>query len=109
MNTTTKSIRTWKNKEGNLCFSYNMKQPMEKPLIIIIIGACIGTVILAEYLCFNTTYSLFPLLFLFMFTFMYWCVYLCKDNEVVEEMMMNKNVNLRLHNELKGMIKTSMK
>ena len=45
MNTTTKSIRTWKNKEGNLCFSYNMKQPMEKPLIIIIIGACIGTVI----------------------------------------------------------------
>lgn len=101
MNTTTKSIRTWKNKEGNLCFSYNMKQPMEKPLIIIIIGACIGTVILAEYLCFNTTYSLFPLLFLFMFTFMYWCVYPCKDNEVVEEMMMNKNVNLRLHNELK--------
>lgn len=36
-----------------------------------------------------------------MFTFMCWCVYPCKDNEVVEEMMMNKNVNLRLHNELK--------
>lgn len=37
MNTTTKSIRTWKNKEGNLCFSYNMKQPMEKPLIMAVI------------------------------------------------------------------------
>ncbi len=74
MNTTTKSIRTWKNKEGNLCFSYNMKQPMEKPLIIIIIGACIGTVILAEYLCFNTTYSLFPTT---VFIYVYFYVLVC--------------------------------
>lgn len=101
MNMTTKNIRTWKNKEGNLCFSYNTRQPMEKPLIIAVIGICIGTVIFAEYLYFNTAYSLFPLLFLFMFIFMYWCVYPCKDNEAVEEMMMDKNVDLRLHNELK--------
>lgn len=71
MNTTAKSIRTWKNKEGNLCFSYNMKQPMEKPLIIIIIGACIGTVILAEYLCFNTTS---PTVFIYVYFYVLVCL-----------------------------------
>ena len=101
MDIKTKNIKVWKNKEGNLCFSYNMRQPMEKPSIIIFIGTCIGAVILAEYLYFNTIYSLFPLFLIFTFTFMYWCVYPCKDNELVEKMMMNKNVNLRLHNELK--------
>ncbi len=36
-----------------------------------------------------------------MFTFVYWASYPCKDNELVEGVMMNKNVDLRLHNELR--------
>ncbi|EGK02431.1 hypothetical protein [Dysgonomonas gadei] len=101
MNKATKKIKTWKNGEGNLCFSYDMRQPMEKPWIIVIIGVFFFCVVTGEYLHVGSTYSLSPLILLFMFIFLYWAFYPCKSNEVIEEMMMNKNVDLRLHNELK--------
>lgn len=101
MDKTTKNIKTWKNEEGNLCFSYDMRQPMEKPWIIVVVGVCLGCVEVIEYLCFRTTYGCIPLLFLFMFIFLYWTFYPCKDNEVIEEMMMNDNIDLYLQNDLR--------
>jgi len=99
MNNARKNIKTWKNKKGNLCFCYDTPQPMEKPLRIIVVSLCFGCVVLVEYLCFTTIYSLLPLAFLLYFA--YWIVYPCKNNEGIERRMMNKNVDLRLHNELK--------
>lgn len=101
MNKEIKNIKTWKNGEGNFCFSYNMRQPMEKPWIIVIIGVFFVCVAFAEYLYYSTNYSLFPLIFLFILSFVYWAFYPCKDNEKIEELIMSKNVDLRLHNELK--------
>lgn len=100
MDKTTKNIKTWKNKEGNLCFSYDMRQPMEKPWIIVVVGVCLGCIELIEYLCFETTYACIPLLFSFIFIFVYWAFYPCKDNEIIEEMVMNDNVDLYLQNDL---------
>jgi len=101
MNKEIKNIKTWKNGEGNFCFSYNMRQPMEKPWIIITIGAFFICIALTEYLYYSTNYSLFPLIFLFVLSFLYWAFYPCRNNEEIEEIIMNKNVDLRLHNELK--------
>lgn len=101
MDKTIKNIKTWQNEEKNLCFSYDMRQPMENPWIIVVVGVCFGCIELVEYLCFKTTYGWIPLLFLFMFIFVYWVFYPCKDNEAIEEMMMNSNVDLSLHNDLR--------
>ncbi|OCW92308.1 hypothetical protein A9168_16595 [Macellibacteroides sp. HH-ZS] len=101
MNKSNPKIKTWKNKDGNLCFSFIMKEPMSKPLVVIIIGLLFLLGVVAEYLFFHTTYSMLPLMFLFLYAMMYWSSYGCKYNEEIEVMMMNKNVDLRLHNELK--------
>jgi hypothetical protein len=101
LNKQDKNIRTWKNKEGNLCFSYDMRAPMENPIIIIIILLVFIGIILFEFLFFNRYYSLTILSFSFFFILIYWAFYPLKYNEKVEEYMMNKNVNLRLHNDIK--------
>ena len=101
MNKQYRNIRTWKNKEGNLCFCYNMRDVMEKPYIIIIVLLAFIGVILFEYLYFNSYHSLIILSFSFLFILIYWSFYPLKYNEKVEEYMMNKNVNLRLHNDIK--------
>ena len=101
MNKQDRNIRTWKNKEGNLCFSYDMRDPMENPTIIIIILLVFIGIILFEYLCLNSYHSMIILSFCFFFIFMYWVFYPLKYNEKVEEYMMNKNVSLRLHNDIR--------
>ena len=101
MNKQDRNIRTWKNKEGNLCFSYDMRDPMENPTIIIIILLVFIGIILFEYLCLNSYHSLIILPFSFFFIFMYWAFYPLKYNEKVEEYMMNKNISLRLHNDIR--------
>lgn len=101
MDKTAKNIKTWENEEGNLCFSYDMRQPMEKTWVIVVAGVCLVCVELIEYICFKTTYGCIPLLFIFMFIFVYWAFYPCKDNEVIEEMVMNNNIDLLLQNDLR--------
>ena len=101
LNKQDRNIRTWKNKEGNLCFSYDMRDPMENPTIIIIILLVFIGIILFEYLCLNSYHSMIILSFCFFFIFMYWAFYPLKYNEKVEEYMMNKNVSLRLHNDIR--------
>lgn len=101
MDIKTKNVKTWKNEDDNLCFSYKMRSPMEKPAIIIGVGICFTILLLLEYWCFKTYYSLFPLLILFMVVYLYWMTYPCRENEFVEKNVMNLNVDLRLHNELK--------
>ena len=101
MNKQDRNIRTWKNKEGNLCFSYDMRDPMENPIIIIIILLVFIGIILFEYLYFNSYYSLIILPFLYSIIFVYWTFYPLKYNEKIEEYMMDKNVTLRLHNDVR--------
>ena len=101
MDIKTKNVKTWKNEDDNLCFSYKMRSPMEKPAIIIGVGICFTILLLLEYWYFKTFYALFPLFILFMIVYLYWMTYPCKENELVEKMVMNLNVDLRLHNELK--------
>ena len=101
MNKQYRNIRTWKNKEGNLCFCYNMRDVMEKPYIIIIVLLAFIGVISFEYLYFYSYHSLIILSFSFFFILIYWAFYPLKYNEKVEEYMMNKNVSLRLHNDIK--------
>ena len=101
MNKKYRNIRAWKNKEGNLCFCYNMRDVMEKPYIIIIVLLAFIGVISFEYLYFNSYHSLIILSFSFFFILIYWAFYPLKYNEKVEEYMMNKNVSLRLHNDIK--------
>lgn len=99
-----RNIKTWKNKNGNLCFSYDMRNSMENfGIIIIVISLIFIGIILFEYLYFNSYHSLIILLFLILFIFTYLTFYLLKDknNEKVIEYMMDKNVSLRLHNEIK--------
>lgn len=74
---------------------------MEKPYIIIIVLLAFIGVISFEYLYFNSYYSLIILSFSFFFILIYWAFYPLKYNEKVEEYMMNKNVSLRLHNDIK--------
>ena len=74
---------------------------MEKPYIIIIVLLAFIGIILFEYLYFNSYHSLIILSFSFLFILIYWSFYPLKYNEKVEEYMMNKNVNLRLHNDIK--------
>ena len=74
---------------------------MEKPYIIIIVLFAFIGVILFEYLYFNSYHSLIILSFSFLFILTYWAFYPLKYNEKVEEYMMNKNVSLRLHNDMK--------
>ena len=69
LNKQDRNIRTWKNKEGNLCFSYDMRDPMENPTIIIIILLVFIGIILFEYLCLNSYHSLIILPFSFFFIF----------------------------------------
>lgn len=99
-----RNIKTWKNKNGNLCFSYDMRNSMENSgIIIIVISLIFIGIILFEYLYFNSCHSLMILLFLilFIFTYLTFCLLKDKDNEKVIEYMMDKNVSLRLHNEIK--------
>lgn len=96
-----KQIKTWKNKEGNFCFSYDIRQPLEKPWVIIVVAILFLSLVLIEYLMFSTFISFFPLLICFMIILPYWAFYPCKNNEIIEELMMNKNVDLRLHNYLR--------
>ena len=69
LNKQDRNIRTWKNKEGNLCFSYDMRDPMENPTIIIIILLVFIGIILFEYLCLNSYHSMIILSFCFFFIF----------------------------------------
>ena len=101
MNKQDRNIRTWKNKEGNLCFSYDMQDSMENPAIVIIILLVFIGIILFEYLYFNSYYSLIILPFLYSIIFVYWTFYPLKYNEKIEEYMMDKNVTLRLHNDVR--------
>lgn len=101
MNKQDRNIRTWKNKEGNLCFSYDMQDSMENPTIVIIILLVFIGIILFEYLYFNSYYSLIILPFLYSIIFVYWTFYPLKYNEKIEEYMMDKNVTLRLHNDVR--------
>ena len=101
MDIKTKNVKTWKNEDDNLCFSYKMRSPMEKPAIIIGVGICFTILLLLESCFFKTYYSLFPLLILFMIVYFYWMTYPCRENELVEKIVMNLNIDLRLHNELK--------
>ena len=78
-----------------------MRDPMENPTIIIIILLVFIGIILFEYLCLNSYHSLIILPFSFFFIFMYWAFYPLKYNEKVEEYMMNKNISLRLHNDIR--------
>lgn len=101
MNKQDRNIRTWKNKKGNLCFSYDMQDSMENPAIVIIILLVFIGIILFEYLYFNSYYSLIILPFLYSIIFVYWTFYPLKYNEKIEEYMMDKNVTLRLHNDVR--------
>ena len=101
MNKQDRNIRTWKNKEGNLCFSYDMQDSMENPAIVIIILLVFIGIILFEYLYFNSYYSLIILPFLYSIIFVYWTFYPLKYNEKIEEYMRDKNVTLRLHNDVR--------
>ena len=101
MNNERTKVKTWKNKEGNLCFSFNMKDTDNNPLLIVAITVCLGIIGLIEYFYFKTAYCICPLSIASILFYMYWCYdYPCRKNELVEKFMMNKNVDLRLHNEL---------
>lgn len=101
MDIKTKNVKTWKNENDNLCFSYKMRTPMENPIVVIGVGICFTILSLLEYWYFKTYNVLFPLLILFFVIYLYWITYPCRENELVEKMLMNLNVDLRLHNELK--------
>lgn len=92
--------RTQKLENGNVALIYKMRNPMEKPWIIICIGILFGCILLIEYLLNSTTISLFPLIIIFFFIFLFWIVYPLKENEKIEQEWLNKNVDTRLHNEL---------
>lgn len=96
-----KQIKTWKNNDGNFCFSFEEGQLFAKPWIPISIGLSFLFIILTEYLFLNSVFSFFILFFLFMFIFIYWVSYPYKDDDTIKEKMMNKNVDLRLHNYLR--------
>lgn len=105
---TTKAIRimlnhkTKKLPNGNVALCYQTRSPLEKPWIIIVVGALLGGLCLIEYVLNNTTYSLLPLSFIFLIVFSYWALYPCRYNEELEEWWMKKNVDLRLHNVLRN-------
>ena len=94
--------KTKKLPNGNVALCYQMRSPLEKPWIIIVVGALLGGLCLIEYVLNNTTYSLLPLSFIFLIAFSYWALYPCRFNEELEEWWMRKNVDLRLHNVLRN-------
>lgn len=96
-----KQIKSWKNNEGNICFSFEGGKPFAKPWIPISIGVLFLGVMLAEYLTFNSVFSFFPLIIVFMFILIYCIFYPNKDDDMIREKMMNINADLRLHNYLR--------
>lgn len=93
--------KTKKLSNGNVALYYQMRAPLEKPIIPICAGILLGSLCLAEYLLNATIYSSVPLLVLFFFLFVLWAYFPCRHNEELEEWWMNKNINLRLHNTLR--------
>lgn len=93
--------KTKKLSNGNAALYYQMRDPLENPVIPICIGILFGSLGLAEYLLNATIYSFGPLLILFFFLFVVWAYYPCRYNEKLEEWWMNKNISLRLHNTLR--------
>lgn len=94
--------KTKKLPNGNVALCYQLRAPLEKPWIIIVVGIFLGGFCLIEYVLNNTTYSLLPLSFIFLIAFSYWALYPCRFNEELEEWWMRKNVDLRLHNVLRN-------
>lgn len=95
-------IKKWKNEKGNFCFSYDMAEPFQKPWIIIVIGILFISVIASEYLVYDTYITIFPISVVFTFIFIYWASYPLKKNDIINEKIIEKNVDLRLHNIIKN-------
>lgn len=50
----------WTNSEGNVCFRFPMKEPLEKQWIIVAIGIVLTLIVLLYYFYFGSTILLFP-------------------------------------------------
>lgn len=94
--------KTKKLSNGNVALCYQMRLPLEKPWVIIVVGIFLGGFCLIEYVLNDTSYSLLPLSFIFLIAFSYWALYPCRFNEELEEWWMRKNVDIRLHNVLRN-------
>lgn len=94
--------KTKRLPNGNIALYYQMRRPMEKPWVIVCVGVLLAGCLLLEYIYKSTLYGLTPFTFIFCIAFMYWALYPCKHNERLEEIWLNKNVDLRLHNVLKN-------
>ena len=63
-------VDKWTNSEGNICFRFPMKEPMEKQWIIVAIGVVLTLIVLLYY--FGSNRLLFPAFFIFVGFFFWW-------------------------------------
>lgn len=72
--TKQKEVRVdrWTNSEGNVCFRFPMKEPMEKQWIIISIGIVLTLIVLFYYFYFGSSILFFPAFFIFVGFFLWW-------------------------------------
>ncbi len=65
-------VDMWTNSEGNVCFRFPMKEPLEKQWIIVAIGIVLTLIVLLYYFYFGSTILLFPAFVIFMGFFFWW-------------------------------------
>ena len=58
-------VDKWTNSEGNVCFRFPMKEPMEKQWIIVAIGVVLTLIVLLYYFYYGS--MLFSFLYAFSF------------------------------------------
>ena len=66
------NVDKWTNSEGNVCFRFPMKEPMEKQWIIVAIGIVLTLIVLIYYLYFGSTILLYPAFIIFVGFFLWW-------------------------------------
>lgn len=78
-------VEKWTSADGNLCFRFQEREPLERPWIVIVFAIVIAAVPVFEYYANGSLHSLTPSIISFVFVFLWWLTIPLKANESVIE------------------------
>lgn len=81
----TAKVFRWKASNGNVCFRFSERMPMEHPWIMVAVAVILIGVTGVEFIVNGSFFSLTPNVILFFATFLWWVTKPLKSNELVIE------------------------
>ena len=78
-------VEKWTSADGNLCFRFQEREPLERPWIVIVFVIVLAAVPVFEYYANGSLHSLTPSFIAFVFVFLWWLTIPLKANESVIE------------------------